>query len=152
MASVAFHGFNQFRAEGKVKLFEGDAGYGPGEQRRDFVSVEDVVRVNLWLMDHPEVSGIFNVGTGRSQPFNDVACATINALRAAAGESSLTLDEMRSRGLVEYIPFHEGLKGKYQSFTQADLAQLRSAGYDAPFLTVEEGVARYVNWLLANGA
>jgi ADP-L-glycero-D-manno-heptose 6-epimerase len=152
MASVAFHCFNQFRAEGRVKLFEGSGSYGPGEQMRDFVSVEDVVRVNLWLMDNPDVSGIFNLGTGRAQPFNDVACATVNALRAAAGEPPLSLTDLRARGLLEYIPFHEGLKGKYQSFTQADLGQLRAAGYGAPFLTVEEGVARYVNWLLAHSA
>ena len=152
MASVAFHCFNQFRAEGRVRLFEGSAGYGPGEQRRDFVSVEDVVRVNLWLLDHPEVSGIFNLGTGRSQPFNDVACATINALRRRAGEGSLALPEMQARGLIEYIPFHEGLRDKYQSFTEADQKALRVAGYDAPFLTVEQGVARYVNWLLEQGA
>jgi len=152
MASVAFHCFNQFRAEGRVKLFEGSAGYGPGEQRRDFVSVDDVVQVNLWLLDHPEVSGIFNLGTGRSQPFNDVACAAINALRQRAGEGSLTLAEMQAQGLIEYIPFHEGLRDKYQSFTEADQKALRAAGYDAPFLTVEQGVARYVNWLLEQGA
>jgi len=152
MASVAFHCFNQFRAEGRVRLFEGSAGYGPGEQRRDFVSVEDVVQVNLWLLDHPEVSGIFNLGTGRSQPFNDVACATINALRQSAGEGSLTLAQMQAQGLIEYIPFHEGLRGKYQSFTEADQRALRAAGYDAPFLTVEQRVARYVNWLLEQGA
>ena len=152
MASVAFHCFNQFRAEGRVKLFEGSAGYAPGEQRRDFVSVEDVVRVNLWLLDHPEVSGIFNLGTGRSQPFNDVACATINALRQRAGEGTLTLAQMQTQGLIEYIPFHEGLRDKYQSFTEADQTALRAAGYDAPFLTVEQGVARYVNWLLEQGA
>jgi ADP-L-glycero-D-manno-heptose 6-epimerase len=152
MASVAFHCFNQFRAEGRVKLFEGSAGYGPGEQRRDFVSVEDVVGVNLWLLDHPEVSGIFNLGTGRSQPFNDVACATINALRRRAGEGGLTLAQMQAQGLIEYVPFHEGLRDKYQSFTEADQKALRAAGYDAPFLTVEQGVARYVNWLLEQAA
>jgi len=149
MASVAFHCFNQFRADGRVKLFEGSGGYGPGEQMRDFVSVDDVVRVNLWLMDRPDVSGIFNVGTGRAQPFNDVACAAVNALRTSAGEPALSLAEIRARALLEYIPFHEGLKGKYQSYTQADLGHLRAAGYDAPFLTVEEGVSRYVSWLLA---
>ncbi|MBL8533524.1 MAG: ADP-glyceromanno-heptose 6-epimerase [Betaproteobacteria bacterium] len=152
MASVAFHCFNQFRAEGRVKLFEGSGGYGPGEQRRDFVSVEDVVRVNLWFMDHPDVSGVYNLGTGRSQPFNDVAVATVNALRQASGEPGLTLEQMRSGGLVNYVPFHEGLKEKYQSFTEADLSQLRAAGYDAPFLTVEEGVSRYVKWLLERRA
>jgi ADP-L-glycero-D-manno-heptose 6-epimerase len=150
MASVAFHCFNQYRAEGRVKLFEGSGGFGPGEQRRDFVSVEDVVAVNMWCLDRPDVSGIFNLGTGRAQTFNDVACATVNALRAANGESALTLDEMQAKEIIQYIAFHEGLKDKYQSFTQADLAQLRQAGYDAPFLTVEEGVTRYIHWLLAS--
>lgn len=150
MASVAFHCFNQFRTHGKVKLFEGSGGYGPGDQRRDFVSVDDVVRVNLWMLDHPEVSGIFNLGTGRAQPFNDVASAVVNTLRMKSGEPVLPLDELRHRGLIEYIPFHEGLKDKYQSYTQADLALLRKTGYDAPFASVEEGVARYVDWLLEN--
>lgn len=152
MASVAFHSFNQYRAEGRVKLFEGSGGFGPGEQRRDFVSVEDVVAVNMWCLDRPDVSGIFNLGTGRAQTFNDVACATVNALRAANGESALTLGELQAKEIVQYIAFHEGLKDKYQSFTQADLTQLREAGYDAPFLTVEEGVTRYINWLLASAA
>jgi ADP-L-glycero-D-manno-heptose 6-epimerase len=148
MASVAFHCFNQYRAEGKVKLFRGSGGYEAGEQRRDFVSVADVVAVNLWFLDNPEVSGIFNLGTGRAQPFNDVACATVNALRAAEGEEPLSLAQMQAQGLIEYVPFPEGLEAKYQSFTQADLERLRAAGYAAPFLTVEEGVSRYVQWLL----
>lgn len=148
MASVAFHCFNQYRAEGKVKLFRGSGGYEAGEQRRDFVSVADVVAVNLWFLDNPEVSGIFNLGTGRAQPFNDVACATVNALRAAEGEEPLSLAQMQAQGLIEYVPFPEGLEAKYQSFTQADLDRLRAAGYAAPFLTVEEGVSRYVQWLL----
>ncbi|HZX31628.1 MAG TPA: ADP-glyceromanno-heptose 6-epimerase, partial [Rhodocyclaceae bacterium] len=76
MASVAFHHFNQFRADGKVKLFEGSHGYADGEQRRDFVFVGDVAKVNLWFLDHPEKSGIFNLGSGRAQSFNDVAVAT----------------------------------------------------------------------------
>ncbi len=152
MASVAFHCFNQFRAEGKVKLFEGSGGYGPGEQRRDFVSVEDVVAVNLWFLDHPDVSGIFNLGTGRAQTFNDVAVAAVNALREAAGEPALDLDAMRARGLLEYTAFPPGLKEKYQSYTQADLSLLRRAGYAAPFLSVEEGVSRYVRWLLERAA
>jgi ADP-L-glycero-D-manno-heptose 6-epimerase len=152
MASVAFHCFNQYRAEGKVKLFEGSGGYGPGEQRRDFVSVEDVVAVNLWFLDHPDVSGIFNLGTGRAQTFNDVAVATVNALRDVAGEPALDLESLRARGLLEYTAFPPGLKEKYQSYTQADLSLLRRAGYDAPFLSVEEGVSRYVRWLVERTA
>ena len=147
MASVAFHCFNQYRAEGKVKLFQGSDGYAEGEQIRDFVSVEDVVKVNLYFLDHPLQSGIFNLGTGRGQPFNDVAAATVNACRAEEGKPALSLEEMRQQGVVQYIPFPEALKGKYQSYTQADMKSLRGKGYAEDFLTVEEGVARYVNRL-----
>jgi ADP-L-glycero-D-manno-heptose 6-epimerase len=149
MASVAFHFFNQYRANGKVKVFEGSMGYGNGEQRRDFVFVEDVVKVNLYFLDHPEISGIFNLGTGRSQPFNDMAVASVNGCRALEGKGPLSLEEMLTQGLIEYIPFPDALKGKYQSFTQADLSLLREAGYTEDFLTVEEGVARYIPWLAA---
>jgi len=147
MASVAFHHFNQYRAEGKVRLFEGTHGYGNGEQRRDFVFVGDVVKVNLWFLDHPEQSGIFNLGSGRAQCFNDVAVATVNACRALEGKPALTLAELCAQGIVEYIAFPEALKGKYQAFTQGDLARLRTAGYDAAMATVEEGIAQYVAWL-----
>jgi ADP-L-glycero-D-manno-heptose 6-epimerase len=147
MASVAFHNFNQFRAEGKVKLFGEYNGYGAGEQTRDFVSVEDVVKVNLFFFDHPEKSGIFNLGTGRAQPFNDIASTVVNSLRAIDGEAPLSLAELVQRGLIEYIPFPDALRGKYQCFTQADQSKLRSAGYEAPFLTVQQGVDRYVRWL-----
>jgi ADP-L-glycero-D-manno-heptose 6-epimerase len=147
MASVAFHNFNQFRAEGRVKLFGEYNGYGAGEQTRDFVSVEDVVKVNLFFFDHPEKSGIFNLGTGRAQPFNDIASTVVNSLRAIDGQAPLPLGELVLRGLIEYIPFPDALRGKYQCFTQADQSKLRAAGYDAPFLTVQEGVDRYVRWL-----
>ena len=149
MASVAFHFFNQYRANGKVRLFEGSGGYGNGEQRRDFVSVEDVVKVNLFFLDNPEQSGIFNVGTGSAQSFNDVAVATVNACRAHANEAPLSLSDMQAQGLIEYIPFPGDLKGKYQSYTQADIGALRAAGYRSPFLTVEQGVARYIEALVA---
>lgn len=150
MASVAFHHFNQFAESGKVKLFEGSDGYVNGGQLRDFVFVDDVVKVNLWFLDHPDISGIFNLGTGRAQPFNDVAVATVNACRAARGEAALPLGEMVDRGLVEYVPFPDALRGKYQSYTQADLGRLREAGYDAAFADVAEGVSRYCA-LLMNG-
>lgn len=147
MASVAYHFFNQYRANGKIKLFEGNDGYGNGEQRRDFISVEDVVKVNLHFLDNAELSGIFNLGTGRSQTFNDVAVASLNACRALEGKEALGRDQLMEQGLIEYIPFPEALKGKYQSFTQADPAKLRAAGYTSDFLTVEQGVARYIPWL-----
>jgi ADP-L-glycero-D-manno-heptose 6-epimerase len=149
MASVAFHHFNQFRDAGKVKLFEGCDGYGNGEQSRDFVSVEDAVAINLWFLDHPAKSGIFNVGTGRAQPFNDVATAVVNSLRKAEGKPVLALNELQREGLIEYVAFPEALRGKYQSFTQADIGALRKAGYKKDLLTVEEGVGRYVKQLLA---
>ena len=151
MASVAFHHFNQFREHGKVKLFGEYGGYGPGMQSRDFVYVDDVVAVNLWFLQNPGKSGIFNLGTGRAQPFNDVAVAAVNAARTLKGESALTLAELVSRGLVEYIPFPEALVGKYQCFTQADLTGLRSSGCDHAFADVATGVQRYVNWLAAQG-
>jgi ADP-L-glycero-D-manno-heptose 6-epimerase len=147
MASVAFHNFNQFRAEGKVKLFGEYNGYAAGEQTRDFVSVEDVAKVNLFFFDHPDKSGIFNLGTGRAQPFNDIASSVVNTLRALDGQAPLSLAEMVQSGLIEYVPFPDALRGKYQCFTQADPTRLRAAGYDAPFLTVQEGVDRYVRWL-----
>jgi len=144
MASVAFHHFNQYRATGKVKLFEGCDGYADGTQSRDFVFIDDVVNVNMFFLDHPEKSGIFNLGTGRAQPFNDIAHATVNACRALESQAALTLEAMIAQGIVEYIDFPEALKGKYQSFTQADIGRLRAAGYDAPFDTVAQGVAKYV--------
>jgi ADP-L-glycero-D-manno-heptose 6-epimerase len=143
MASVAYHFFNQYRADGHVRLFAGSGGYGDGEQRRDFVSVEDVVRVNLWFLDHPGRSGIFNCGTGMAQSFNDVAVAAVNAARGARQASALTLAEMRAQGVIRYIPFPPDLEGRYQSYTQADLSALRAAGYGEPFRPVEEGVALY---------
>jgi len=147
MASVAFHHFNQYRADGKVKLFEGCDGYGNGEQSRDFVFIEDVVKVNMFFLDNPDKSGIYNLGTGRAQPFNDVATSTVNACRALEGKPALSRPNMIAQGLLEYIPFPEALKGKYQSFTQADIGKLRTAGYKDEFATVEQGVAKYVQHL-----
>ena len=151
MASVAFHHFNQFREHGKVQLFGEYGGYGPGMQSRDFVFVDDVVAVNLWFLQNPGQSGIFNLGSGRAQPFNDVAVATVNAARTLKGEAPLPLAELVSRALVEYIPFPEALVGKYQCFTQADLTRLRATGCDHVFADVATGVGRYVNWLATQG-
>lgn len=134
MSSVAFHFNKQLKDSGKLRLFEGCDGYANGEQRRDFVYIDDVVAVNLWFMDNPDKSGIFNVGTGRSQSFNDVANAVI---------------AWHGTGDIEYIPFPEHLKGRYQSFTQADISALRQAGYTLPFKTVEEGVKAYLDCLNA---
>jgi ADP-L-glycero-D-manno-heptose 6-epimerase len=147
MASVAFHHFNELRDTGKVKLFGEYGGYAAGQQSRDFVFVDDVVAVNLWFLQNPQVNGIFNLGSGRAQPFNDIAFATVNTSRALKAEAALTLDQMVRQGLVEYIPFPDALVGKYQCFTQADLASLRATGCDHAFADVANGVERYVRWL-----
>lgn len=147
MASVAFHQFNQFHAEGKVKLFGEYGGYPAGGQMRDFVYIDDVVAVNLWFFDHPTESGIYNLGTGQAQPFNDVAITVVNTLREQRGESSLTLAQAAAGGFLEYIAFPDALRGKYQSYTQADLSGLRSAGCDHVFATVQQGVRSYVQAL-----
>ena len=147
MASVAFHHVNQFRETGKVKLFGEYGGYGAGGQTRDFIHVDDVVAVNLWFLQNPGHSGIFNLGTGRAQPFNDVAAATVNASRALTGLAPLPLGELVGQGLIEYIPFPDALVGKYQCYTQADDTRLRATGCDHAFADVATGVKRYVDWL-----
>ena len=137
MASVAFHHVNQYRTQGFVKLFDGWDGWGAGMQSRDFVSVEDVVAVNLHFWDHPQTSGVFNCGTGRAQPFNDIAQTVVNQLRQKSGNPVLPLSELVSNGEIRYVDFPEALKGKYQSFTQSDLSQLRAAGCHHEFATVQ---------------
>jgi ADP-L-glycero-D-manno-heptose 6-epimerase len=147
MASVAFHHFNQFRDTGKVKLFGDYGGYGPGGHTRDFIHVDDVVAVNLWFLQNPGQSGIFNLGTGRAQPFNDVAVAVVNASRALKGAPALPLADLVSQGFIEYIPFPDALVGKYQSYTQADDTRLRATGCKHAFADVATGAKRYVEWL-----
>ncbi|OZI74268.1 ADP-glyceromanno-heptose 6-epimerase [Bordetella genomosp. 12] len=146
MASVAFHNMNQFLAEGHVRLFAGWDGYPDGGQSRDFISVQDVVDVNLHFLDNPQISGIFNCGTGRAQPFNDVAAAVVNSLRAEKGEAALPLEALVRDGLIRYIPFPDDLKGRYQSFTQANVDNLRAAGFTAPMRDVQTGVSEYVSY------
>jgi ADP-L-glycero-D-manno-heptose 6-epimerase len=130
MASVIWHFHHQLLAGDEVRLFRGSGGYGDGEQRRDFIHVDDVAAVNLWLLDNPECRGIFNLGTGKSRSFNDVARAVIG---------------WHGHGKIRYIPFPERLDGSYQSFTEADMSGLRGAGYGAEFLDIEEGVKRYLD-------
>lgn len=134
MASVAYHFNNQILADGECRLFEGSDGYGNGEQQRDFIYVADVVAVNLWLWRNPQVSGIFNCGTGKSQTFNDVADAAL---------------KWHDTGKKRYIPFPGELAGRYQSFTEADMSSLQQVGYDTPFASVEQGVPVYLDWLAA---
>ena len=132
MASVAFHLHNQLKDNEEIILFAGSEGYDDGEQRRDFIYVEDVVKVNLWFLKNQKVSGIFNVGTGKSQTFNEVAHSVIN---------------WNKRGKINYVPFPEKLKGAYQSYTQANISKLREAGYKDEFLNVQEGVKKYLDRL-----
>ena len=132
MASVAYHLHQQLKEGNEVKLFEGSDGYGNGEQRRDFIHVDDIVKVNIWFYKNPNVSGIFNVGTGKSQTFKEVANAVM---------------KWNEKGSIKYIPFPEKLKGSYQSFTEADLNALRSSGYKGTFMDVATGIKQYLNTL-----
>ncbi len=149
MASVAYHQHHQFLDQGRVKLFGGHAGYAAGEQMRDFVHVLDVVAVNLWFFDHPGLSGLFNLGSGRAQPFNDVALSVVNSHRAQTGQSALSLAQAVNQELIEYIDFPVSLRGKYQSFTQANLDKLRAAGCEHAFMDVQTGVRQYIGHLLS---
>ena len=149
MASVACHHYGQFRESGAVRLFGEYGGYRAGEQLRDFVYVDDVVAVNRWFLEHPDRSGVFNLGTGRAQTFNDVAHATVNACRALRGEGALTLEQLVAKKMVQYLDFPPALVGKYQCHTRADLEALRAAGCALPFVDVATGVQRYVDWLAA---
>ncbi|WP_298015591.1 ADP-glyceromanno-heptose 6-epimerase [uncultured Castellaniella sp.] len=151
MASVAFHNMNQYVDQGHVRLFGGWDGYPDGGQQRDFVYIDDVVKVNLHFLDHPDVSGIFNCGTGRAQPFNDVAQTVVNSLRVHQGQLALPLEELVGGGQLRYVAFPDDLKGRYQSHTQADLSQLRAAGYSQPFCDVQTGVSDYVRRLMDAG-
>lgn len=132
MASVIYHFNNQINDTGELKLFEGSGGYANGEQLRDFVFVDDIVNINTWMMAHSSVSGIFNVGTGSANSFNNVA--------------NIVLD-WHGKGTVEYIPFPEKLKGSYQSFTEANLDDLRASGCEYEFTSLDDGVRAYLKYL-----
>lgn len=155
MASVVLHNFNQYHEYGSVKLFEGCQGYCNGEQMRDFISVEDVVRINMHFFDNhtqepEEISGIFNCGTGKARSFNDLALATINACRKAEGKQAIDLLTAVTQGILEYIAFPGDLAGKYQCFTEANNSRLiKDAGYKQAFLSLEQGIENYVSQLLA---
>jgi ADP-L-glycero-D-manno-heptose 6-epimerase len=130
MASMVYQLYRQLKTRGHARLFEGTDGYADGEQRRDFVFVNDIVRVNLALAEGPARSGVYNVGTGQARTFNDVAKIIIARLGS---------------GSIEYVPFPESLAGKYQSFTQAELSSLRNAGYAESFSTLEDGIAQSID-------
>lgn len=132
MASVPYHLHQQLLTTQTVKLFAGSHGYKNGEHQRDFIFVDDVIKVNLWFWQHPEKSGIFNVGTGENRSFNAIAEVLL---------------QWHRKGKVEYIPFPASLEPYYQPFTKANIQALRQAGYSYPFYSLEEGITTYLNWL-----
>jgi len=119
-----------------------------GEQKRDFVYVKDVVKGTVLALEAPKC-GIYNLGTGQAQSFNAMAAAVINAIDAREGVAKRDVEELVKTGAIHYVPMPAALVGKYQSFTEADLTALRKAGYAAPFASVQEGAARYVERLMA---
>lgn len=138
MASMVFHGFNQIKADGEIRLFKScNPDYEDGGQLRDFVYVKDICKVIVWMLEYPTVSGLFNVGTGRAQSFSELAEATFRALALEPN--------------IRYVDMPEKLRGKYQYYTQANMSQLYEAGYTDSFMDVETGVADYVQQHLAKG-
>ncbi|EHH67811.1 ADP-glyceromanno-heptose 6-epimerase [Gluconobacter morbifer] len=131
MISVVKVKYDELLTGHAARLFRSDVpGLADGEQKRDFIWVGDVVEVMLWLLDHPQVSGLFNCGTGVARSYLDLAHAVCDAMHRARD--------------VEFIDMPEKLRGQYQSFTCADMSRLRAAGYDRPFTSLEEGIGRYV--------
>lgn len=137
MASLAFKFYSQIQDSGVLRLFKGTDGYPDGEQSRDFVHVGDCVDVNLWFFANPSKSGVFNVGTGRSQTFNEIAQSAIDW----HGRNCV------GRACIKYIDFPDELRCSYQNFTKADISSLRSAGYSNSFIGVQEGLSHYFDWL-----
>jgi ADP-L-glycero-D-manno-heptose 6-epimerase len=137
MQSVVAHKYAQIAAGEPATLFASDRpDIADGGQRRDFVHVDDVVAVALWLLDNPGVSGLFNVGAGTARSFEDL----VLAVYAALGREPE----------IRYVPMPEDLKGRYQYFTEARLDRLRAAGYARNTIALEEGVGRYVRDALAS--
>ncbi len=132
MASMVYHLHQQIKADGIARLFGASEHCEPGEQKRDFIAVEDVAQVNLWFLDHPQHSGVFNVGTGTSRSFNELARVII---------------DHNYFGKIEYIDFPEDLSKTYQEYTQANLSLLRRTGCDLSFKTLEQAVPDYLDWL-----
>ena len=131
MASVLFHKFHEVQGGAPARLFRSDRpGIADGAQQRDFVHVDDCVAVMLWLLDNPQVRGLFNLGSGRARSFLDL----VQAMFAAIGEAPR----------IEFVDMPADLRGKYQYFTEAPLERLRAAGFSAPMTTLEDGVGRYV--------
>ena len=134
MASVAYHLNQQLLESNSLRLFDGSGGFAAGEQRRDFIYVDDAVRTTLWFDSNRQISGIFNCGSGRAESFNELAAAVV---------------KWHGRGTIEYIPFPDGLMAAYQNLTEADLARLQAAGCKLEYRSVSDGVRRYLDWLNA---
>lgn len=132
MASLIFQKYHELKEKGKITLFEGTAGYENGGQIRDFIYVNDVVKVLFYFWEHPELSGIYNCGTGMGHTFNEFVKGIIDYC---------------GTGSIEYVPFPEILKGKYQSFTTADTTKLTDAGYDKGFTPLVDAVKEYCELL-----
>lgn len=137
MASMAFHGFNQYQEIGKVKLFKSHKeGYEDGGQLRDFVYIKDVVKVLRFFIESKDKSGIYNIGTGVARSFKDLI---LNAVRAGANDYTISESDV-----IEYVPMPEDLRGRYQYYTCAEMLKLKKAGYNQKFYSLEEGVKDYV--------
>jgi len=135
MSSVVFHFYNQMKNSGEIKLFKGSHGFNDGEQRRDFICVEDTIKVKKWFQNHQDISGIYNVGTGISRTFNDIANCVLTYF---------------GKGKIKYIDFPNNLINQYQAFTEADITHLQSKGFNERFTTLEKGVSNYLDWLSNN--
>ncbi len=135
MMSLVAKRFDDAKAGRTVRLFKSHRdGIADGDQRRDFIYVDDVVAVVRWLMEAPQVSGLFNVGTGKARSFRDLVTAVFRALKLEPK--------------IEYVDMPENIRGQYQYFTQAEVDRLRRAGYNAGFTSLEDGVTRYVTQFL----
>ena len=132
MSSVVLHFFHQIKENNVIKLFKGSHGYADGEQRRDFIHVDDTVKVKNWFMTNPKVSGIFNVGTGVSRSFNDIAKCVLDYF---------------GKGKIQYIDFPANLEEQYQAYTEAKITKIQEKGYNEKFLSLEDGVKAYLKWL-----
>lgn len=137
MASIIYKHYNQAMSGNTLTLFKGIDGYRDGLQRRDFVYVDDIVDVNLWMRENSNVSGIYNVGTGCARTFNDAASIMIEWFKRVK----------RKDLSIRYVEFPDNLRHSYQNQTQADITALRAAGYTKPFTDLENGIEKYLNYL-----
>tara|TARA_B100001250_G_scaffold411243_1_gene439461 strand:+ start:2798 stop:3763 length:966 start_codon:yes stop_codon:yes gene_type:complete len=136
MASVVWHFINQLKSGKNLKLFSGSHGYGDGEQKRDFIYVDDAVKVTYYLLENEVTSGIYNIGTGKARTFNSLARA---------------IHKIEGSGEIEYVPFPEDLKSNYQAFTEADIQKIRKSGFKSQLNPIEVGVQKYIKWIRAFG-